>query len=161
MHALHHILSSAHTHTRTHLFIHSFIRQSLSAQHGTCKHRERRESRHSTCGAVSVKMRIAVCPCSSVVVSAPVTYAVHCAVQTFLSVSLEDWWTSFPFPFPLLFLILSLRPCCLAAYSTVSRGSRPLRSTRDRDPETSGVGHDVFTNVLVCDCLFDTGGSMV
>ena len=34
------------------------IRQATSAQHGTCKHRESRESRHSTCAAVSVKTRV-------------------------------------------------------------------------------------------------------
>ena len=39
-------------------------RQTLSAQHCTCKHRESRESRHSTCAAVSVKKRAlgAHCP---------------------------------------------------------------------------------------------------
>ena len=42
-------------HSLTHSLIHSFFRQSLSAQHGTCKHRE---SRHSTCAAVSVKTRV-------------------------------------------------------------------------------------------------------
>ena len=44
-------------HTRTPAQPHVVTRQSLSAQHGTCKHRERRESRHSTCAAVSVKTR--------------------------------------------------------------------------------------------------------
>ena len=41
-------------------------RQTLSAQHCTCKHRESRESRHSTCAAVSVKKRAlgAHCPFS-------------------------------------------------------------------------------------------------
>ena len=48
-----------HIYTYTHLH----IRQSLSAQHGTCKHRERRESRHSTCAAVSVKTRVCDVPC--------------------------------------------------------------------------------------------------
>ena len=40
-----------------HSFIRSFVHSSLSAQHGTCKHRERRESRHNTCAAVSAKTR--------------------------------------------------------------------------------------------------------
>ena len=48
---------SCAVHTRTPAQSHVVTRQSLSAQHGTCKHRERRESRQSTCAAVSVKTR--------------------------------------------------------------------------------------------------------
>ena len=55
-HALHHILSSAHT--RTPAQPHVVTRQTLSAQHGTCKHKESRESRHSTCAAVSIKTSV-------------------------------------------------------------------------------------------------------
>ena len=58
----------------------SFIRQSLSAQHGTCKHRERRESRHSTCAAVSVKTR--VCDALCFHVRRSVTYVFFCAYLT-------------------------------------------------------------------------------
>ena len=52
--------AATHSHlhaARTVAGFHSFIRQTLSAQQGTCKHRESRESRHSTCAAVSVKKR--------------------------------------------------------------------------------------------------------
>ena len=40
------------------------FRKTLSAQHGTCKHRESRESRHSTCAAVSVKKCVFHALCS-------------------------------------------------------------------------------------------------
>ena len=46
---------SCAVHIRTPAQPHVVTRQTLSAQHGTCKHRESRESRHSTCAAVSFK----------------------------------------------------------------------------------------------------------